>query len=119
MTDPLKDDPFTKTQFAMRIDILEAEIKQNRIHLADRQKQVAEMARAFKSLSGQLTKVAQVTNIEVESFLKSLCVYIGEDPRGESLRSWQTERGFKAAVKQALRDYGVKLMRDGGDIKQA
>lgn len=112
-----ENEPFTKTKFAIRIDMLEAEIKHLREVDVTRQKQIKQMSELHKKLSKQFTKIAQVTNVEVEVFQKALLQFLvlpeADQPIVELLKSTIG----KAALKQALRVYGVRLMEDKGDIK--
>jgi len=120
MTDVLapENEPFTKTKFAIRIDMLEAEIKHLREVDLTRQKQIKQMAEIHKKISGQFTKVAHVTNVEVESFRESLMQFLvlPEIERKFITELFISSKG-KAALKQALRVYGVRLVEDKGDIK--
>ena len=120
MTDVLapENEPFTKTKFAIRIDMLEAEIKHMREVDGTRQKQIKQMSEIHQKLSHQFTKVAQVTNVEVESFRDSLLQFLvlPEDEKSPIADLLNSSRG-KVALKQALRVYGVRLVEDKGDIK--
>jgi len=113
-----ENEPFTKTKFAIRIDILESEIKQLRKIDINRQKQIKQMSELHRKLNIQFTKVAQVTDLEVESFRKYFLMFLvlPEDEKKQTENLLSSPQG-KAALKQALRVYGTKLVEDKGDIK--
>lgn len=107
--DVLKDDPFTKTQFAVRIDQLEAGIAFERKLNAEKDRQLRDMAEQFKHLSQKMSVSTQVSQGEINWFANHLIAMLDE----ESGAKLQTISQINSALGMSLRAFlGMRWKRE-------
>ena len=109
--DILKDKVFTKTAFAVRIDILESGIQEERELRARMEHELLQMRNQFLKLSVSNSKLMNVSIAEAENFWATARKYMPEQI--SSALACVEENGkpqisFISSLAQALRVYGME-----------
>ena len=118
--DVLEDSPFNKVQFMVRIEVLEQEVRGLRQANEQKEKQVKAMAAMHRRLSKQFAEISRVDPKNADYFLgmfRTFCgKYFEEGGFAEAWTKVEGQKGFRSGVRQALRQYGAKLME--GKVEQ-